>query len=63
MSITADMTIGAILDKHPAAGDILYEQGMHCFGCPSARGETLHEACEVHMVDAAALVKRINAEG
>jgi len=35
--------------------------GMHCLGCPSARGETIEQACEVHGVDADALVEKINA--
>ncbi len=61
MPITADMTIGNILDKHSGAGDILAEQGMHCFGCPSARDETLLEACEVHGLDVCALVARLNS--
>ena len=34
--------------------------GMHCLGCPSARGETLEQACQVHGVDCEELVKKIN---
>ncbi len=37
------------------------EMGMHCLGCPSARGETLEQACEVHGVNADELVAKINA--
>ena len=37
------------------------EMGMHCLYCPSARGETLEEACEVHGVNADDMVKKINA--
>lgn len=33
---------------------------MHCLGCPSARGETLEQACQVHGVDCEELVKKIN---
>ena len=36
------------------------EMGMHCLGCPSARGETLEQACAVHGVDADQLVEKIN---
>ena len=37
------------------------EIGMHCLGCPSARSETVEEACQVHGVDADELVKKLNA--
>ena len=33
---------------------------MHCLGCPSARGETLEQACAVHGVDPEELVQKIN---
>ena len=36
------------------------EMGMHCLGCPSARGETLEQACAVHGVDPEELVQKIN---
>ena len=38
-----------------------FEMGMHCLGCPSARGETLEDACAVHGVDADEMVAKINA--
>ena len=36
------------------------EMGMHCLGCPSARGESLEEACMVHGVDVNELIEKIN---
>lgn len=36
---------------------------MHCLGCPSARGETIEQACYVHGNDADALVAKLNALG
>ena len=36
------------------------EMGMHCLGCPSARGESLEEACMVHGVDVNELLEKIN---
>lgn len=59
-NITKEMTIGEILNKNPDVAPVLLEAGMHCLGCPSARGETLEQACAVHGVDAEALVKKIN---
>lgn len=59
--ITKDTVIGEILDKDPTTAPYFLEMGMHCLGCPSARSETLEQACEVHGVDCAALVEKINA--
>lgn len=35
--------------------------GMHCLGCPSSRGETIEEACQVHDVDCDDLLRKLNA--
>ena len=58
--ITKDTIIGDILDIAPQAAPIFLEIGMHCLGCPSARGETVEMACEVHGVDADELLEKIN---
>lgn len=58
--ITKDMIIGDILDQKPEAAPFLLAMGMHCLGCPSARGETLEQACAVHGVDVDEMVKKIN---
>ncbi|NBK79055.1 DUF1858 domain-containing protein [bacterium D16-76] len=59
-SITKDMIIGEILDMDETTAPYFLEMGMHCLGCPSARGETLEQACAVHGVDADQLVEKIN---
>ena len=59
-SITKDTIIGDILDMDATTAPFFLEMGMHCLGCPSARGETLEQACMVHGVDADELVKMIN---
>ncbi len=61
MTITKDTVIGDILDIAPEAAPCFLEIGMHCLGCPSARGETVEEACMVHGVDCAALLEKVNA--
>ena len=62
MTVTVNTLIGEILDENAqAAAPILMGMGMHCLGCPSARGESIGEACEVHGVDADELVDKINA--
>ena len=59
--ISKDTKIGELMTIFPEAAPILMEIGMHCLGCPASRGETLEQACEVHGVDADALVEKINA--
>ena len=59
--ITKDTIIGDILDMNRATAPLFLEMGMHCLGCPSARGETVAQACAVHGVDAEELVAKINA--
>ena len=59
--ITKNTIIGEILDLDPTTAPYFLEMGMHCLGCPSARGESLEQACAVHGVDADELVEKINA--
>ena len=58
--ITKDTLIGDILDADRGTAKYFLEMGMHCLGCPSARGESIEQACMVHGVDADELVKKIN---
>lgn len=59
--VTKDMLIGEILDGDRGTAQFFLNMGMHCLGCPSARGESLEMACEVHGVDVDELVADINA--
>jgi len=61
MTVTKDTIIGDILDADRNAAPYFLEMGMHCLGCPAARGETVGEACAVHDVDADDLVEKLNA--
>ena len=58
--VTKDSVIGDILDYDMEIGRFFLEIGMHCLGCPSARGETIEQACEVHNTDPDELVEKIN---
>ena len=60
MTITKETNIGDILDFDADTAPFFLEMGMHCLGCPSARGETVEQACEVHGVDPDELVAKIN---
>jgi hybrid cluster-associated redox disulfide protein len=59
--VTGETIIGDILDANADSAPFFLEMGMHCLGCPSARGESLAEACEVHGVDASAMTSKLNA--
>ena len=59
--IDKDMKIGAVLEANPEKAEILLAAGMHCLGCPAAKGETIEEACEVHGIDADELIETLNA--
>lgn len=59
--VTKDMLIGDILDADPDTAQFFLNMGMHCLGCPSARGESLEMACAVHGVDPDVLTDDINA--
>ena len=59
--VNKEMLIGDILDKEPGTAQFFLAMGMHCLGCPSARGESIEQACMVHGTDADELVANINA--
>lgn len=60
MVVTKASIIGDVLDHDVDTAKFFFEIGMHCLGCPSARGESIEAACMVHGTDADALVAKIN---
>lgn len=58
--VTRKTIIGDVLDFDRETGKFFLEIGMHCLGCPSARGESIEDACAVHGTDADELVEKIN---
>ena len=61
MVVTKETKIGEILDASVEVAPFFLNMGMHCLGCPSARMETIEQACMVHGVDPDQLVEEINA--
>ena len=49
-----------VLDYDIETARFFFEIGMHCLGCPSARGESIGDACMVHGTNADELVKKLN---
>ncbi len=60
MAITKDSIIGDVLDMYPHTAEHFFAIGMHCLGCPAARGETIEQACQVHGTNADELVAKLN---
>ncbi len=60
MIVTKQSLIGDILDADRGTAPYFLEMGMHCLGCPSARGESIEQACAVHGVDVNVLVEKLN---
>ena len=60
MKVTKNSIIGDVLDYDQGTARFFFEIGMHCLGCPSARGESIADACAVHGTDADELIKKIN---
>ena len=60
MTVTKTTIIGDLLDKEPGCAKFFFAIGMQCLGCPSARGETIEQACFVHATDADALIEELN---
>ena len=60
MTVTKASIIGDVLDYAPETAEFFFEIGMHCLGCPSARGESIEDACAVHGTNADELVDMIN---
>jgi len=58
--INKDMLIGDILRIDEGLIPILQRAGMHCVGCPSAQGESLDEAAQVHGMEVEGLVEEMN---
>lgn len=59
--VTKDTIIGDIMDYDVSTSEYFMEMGMHCLHCPSARGETLGQACDVHGVDVNEMIEKLNA--
>lgn len=61
MIITKDTCIGDILDFDRTTSVYFLELGMHCLGCPTARGESIEDACRAHGQDVNELIEKLNA--
>ncbi|MCI5754248.1 MAG: DUF1858 domain-containing protein [Clostridiales bacterium] len=61
MKITKDMGIMEILEKYPAAVDVLRGAGMGCIGCLAAHFESIGDGAAAHGLDVDKLMEALNA--
>ena len=63
MKITKKTKLSKIIEVNPKAGELLFNAGMMCVGCPMAQQETLEQGCKSHNMsdkDIDKLVKELN---
>ncbi len=60
MIVTKTTKIGEILEAYKGTAPFFLNMGMHCLGCPSARNESIAQACMVHGVDVDELIEELN---
>ncbi len=58
--ISAASVIADIIRVYPQTIPVLREFGMGCLGCPSATGEALEKAAEIHGIDVQELITALN---
>ncbi len=58
--ITKNSVIGDIIRQYPDTVAILRSYGMGCLGCPSASGESLEKAADIHGIDVDNLLVALN---
>ena len=59
--ITADMSIGDVIQKYPDAVEVFFRHGLGCIGCAAARFENISQGAMAHGIDINVLMKDLNA--
>jgi len=60
VTITKDMPIGQIVQKHPETIAVFFQHGLGCVGCAAAHFENLEQGAMAHGIDIDTLVKALN---
>ena len=58
--ITAQSIIADIIRVYPQTIPVLRSFGMGCLGCPSATGEELQKAADIHGIEVNELITALN---
>ena len=59
-TITGDMNIKEVLEKHPEVVPVFQKYNMGCIGCIAASFEKLSDIAAVHGIDVKQFVKELN---
>ena len=59
-TITKEMTIGEVVQKHPETVDAFLRHGLMCVGCAVARFENIEQGARAHGIDVDSLVTDLN---
>ena len=60
MTITKDMSIGQVVEKHPETVPVFLQHGLACLGCAFARFENIEQGAVAHGIDVEALMQALN---
>ena len=60
MTITKEMSIGEVVQKHPETVPVFMRHGLGCLGCALARFENIQQGAVAHGIDVDALMKALN---
>jgi len=58
--ITADMSIGDVVQKYPSTIEVFFKHGLGCVGCAVARFENIRQGAMAHGIDVDTLIKDLN---
>jgi len=60
VTITKEMSIGEVVQKHPETVPVFMRHGLGCLGCALARFENIQQGAVAHGIDVDALMKALN---
>ncbi len=58
-TVTKDMNLGELLEIDERIAGVLAGFGLHCFGCPMSKMETLEQAANTHGVPVELMIEKI----
>jgi hybrid cluster-associated redox disulfide protein len=61
VTITKDMSIGEVVQKHPETIAVFLQHGLGCVGCAAAHFENIEQGAKAHGIDVEALIGGLNA--
>jgi len=60
VTITKEMSIEKVVQKHPETVPVFMQHGLGCLGCALARFENIAQGAMAHGIDIDALMKALN---